>query len=476
MTTLENVSQLSQANSVILGVALEERAPQRDLKVAEILKRFEHSFAQVIITIHPYGTEGEIPGKCSNYNFALRSIVEYLKSNDPDFDPRDYIVTNFDIDTRFHPKFLEIQQETCSAEKDRFNVRLAADSLLRRGLRVTVDGSFGPGTRRAVARLQRRSGLRVNGIVDRPLLWWLGLSVCEPAGPPGPRRRPRPPEAGGVRAARLRAATGASQIGRLAGGGRRLRAPHPGRRAPCAAAPGPAAHRGGRCAPARPPPGRTAAAGPPLPPPATTLLSVGDQGPGVRRLQAGLRRSGYTVAVNGAFGPRTRLAVARLQRKLGMRVNGAVNAKLLRRLGHAARRLEVFPVQAPHSFQNDFGAPRHQGPHEGIDVIAPRGPGGCGGLRGGGAADPARARPRGHLAVASRRCRDRLLLRASELHRAEGIAPGTRVVAGGRLGAVGRTGDARGGVFHLHFEMHPPLRGAVNPYAELRAVNPASAV
>ena len=57
-----------------------------------------------------------------------------------------------------------------------------------------------------------------------------------------------------------------------------------------------------------------------------------------------------------------------------------------------------------------------------------------------------------------------------------GIAPGTRVVAGGRLGAVGRTGDARGGVFHLHFEMHPPLRGAVNPYAELRAVNPASAV
>lgn len=122
LATLENVSHLSQASSVILGVALEERTPQRDLKIAEILKRFDQSFAQLIITIHPYGVGGEIPGKCSNSNFALRSIVQRLESDDHTFNPKDYIVTNFDIDTRFHPKFLEIQQETVSTEKDRFNV------------------------------------------------------------------------------------------------------------------------------------------------------------------------------------------------------------------------------------------------------------------------------------------------------------------------------------------------------------------
>jgi murein DD-endopeptidase MepM/ murein hydrolase activator NlpD len=215
----------------------------------------------------------------------------------------------------------------------------------------------------------------------------------------------------------------------------------------------------------------------PAPPPVTTLLSVGDQGPGVRRLQAGLRRSGFTVTVDGAFGPRTRLAVARLQRRLGLRVNGAVDAKLLRRLGASrARHLEVFPVQAPHSFQNDFGAPRHQGPHEGIDVIAPRGA-------------PVVAVASGVVERLTRRqqglggiwlwLRDDAGTAYYYAHLSSiqpGIAPGTRVVAGGRLGAVGRTGDARGGVFHLHFEMHPAGRGAVNPYAELRAVDPASAV
>ena len=56
---------------------------------------------------------------------------------------------------------------------------------------------------------------------------------------------------------------------------------------------------------------------------------------------------------------------------------------------------------------------------------------------------------------------------------ASGLRPGSRVSLGQRIGAVGRTGDARGGVHHLHFELHPPGRGPINPYAELRAVDTA---
>ncbi len=354
-------------------------------------------------------------------------------------------------------------------------VRALQRELRRRGLRVRVDGRFGGGTRRAVARLQRRSGLRVNGIVDRPLMWWMGLSVCDLPGPTTARGGALRLGAFGPRVCALQRALRRSGIAIAVDGGfgpltrdavrraqRRLGLPRTG----VADARLLARLRTGRPSPGLPPS-----------PPATTLLSLGDQGPGVRRLQAGLRRSGFKVSVDGAFGPRTRLAVARLQRRLGVRVNGAVDAKLLRRLGASrARHLEVFPVQAPHSFQNDFGAPRHQGPHEGIDVIAPRGA-------------PVVAVASGVVERLTRReqglggiwlwLRDDAGTGYYYAHLssiAPGIAPGTRVAAGERLGAVGRTGDARGGVFHLHFEMHPAGRGAVNPYVELRAVNPASAV
>jgi peptidoglycan hydrolase-like protein with peptidoglycan-binding domain len=349
-------------------------------------------------------------------------------------------------------------------------VRALQRELRSRGFRVASDGVYGPGTRRAVARFQRRLGLRVNGLVDRPLLWWLGLSVCELPGPTTAR--------GGANG-RLRLGAYGPRVCVL----QRVLA-RSGEPVAVDGGYGPLTRAAVRRAQRRlglRPTGvadrrllaRLRAKGRGTATPAGALLSLGADGPPVRRLQAALRRQGFSVSVDGAFGPRTRLAVSRYQRREGLRVSGAADVPLLRRLeATRARHLMVFPVDGPRTFSNDFGAPRHQGRHEGIDILAARG-------------TPVVAVADGVIDRLSRADTGlggiRLWLRDdagttyyyAHLSSIEpDLAVGTRVSAGRRLGAIGRTGDARGGVFHLHFEMHPGGGAAANPYGELRDLDP----
>jgi len=348
-------------------------------------------------------------------------------------------------------------------------VRALQRELRSRGFRVAVDGVFGPGTRRAVARFQRRIGIRINGIVDRPLLWWLGLSVCDLPGPTTAR---------GSADGRLRLGAYGPQVCALQRALARSGEPvavdggyGPQTRGAVRRAQRRLGLRPNGVADARLRARLRAHPGPVVP--RGTLLAVGAEGPPVRRLQLALRRQGLAVSADGAFGPRTRRAVARYQRQEGLAVNGAADVTLLRRLSATrARHLEVFPVDGPRAFSNDFGAPRHQGDHEGIDILAARG-------------TPVVAVADGVIDSMSRAdtglggirvwLRDDAGTRYYFAHLRSipaGIEVGVRVRAGQEIGAIGRTGDARGGVFHLHFEMHPGGGRAVNPYSELRDLDP----
>jgi murein DD-endopeptidase MepM/ murein hydrolase activator NlpD len=255
-------------------------------------------------------------------------------------------------------------------------------------------------------------------------------------------------------------------------------------------------------APTVPPP--AAAPAPPVAtaatPPAATLarsvrptalrLRMGDYGQSVRDLQRELRRRGMRIAVDGAFGPATRRAVMRMQKRLRMRPTGVADARLLKRLGLQTRVaatapapaaaagtsefLEVFPVAGDHSFFDDYGAPRGQGPHQGNDIMAERG-------------TPIVAVTD---AVVHRLSRTETglggvyvwLQRAdgtqyyyAHMHTiADGLDVGSRVATGSVIGTVGNTGDARHGAAHLHFEIRPDGRTTVNPYPHLVAVDPAA--
>jgi murein DD-endopeptidase MepM/ murein hydrolase activator NlpD len=123
---------------------------------------------------------------------------------------------------------------------------------------------------------------------------------------------------------------------------------------------------------------------------------------------------------------------------------------------HLTPRGYVFPVFGPSSWADDFGVPSRIpsiGFHHGIDIFAPLGAPVL-------AVNDGEVFSVGYIPIGG----NRLWLRddqGNEFYYAHlsAFAPnavdGRRVLAGDVLGYVGNTGDARGGPFHLHFEIHP---------------------
>ena len=144
----------------------------------------------------------------------------------------------------------------------------------------------------------------------------------------------------------------------------------------------------------------------------------------------------------------------------------------------------VFPVLGTVEFSDDYGAPRPQGRHEGIDILAPRHALAL-------AAEAGRVR----FYTGSGRAGCMLYLDGKSgttyyyihlnndlttgndnrggckvgVSYAKGLKSGTRVKAGQPVGYVGDSGDANGIHPHLHFEVHPHGGVSTDPYQRLIA-------
>jgi hypothetical protein len=144
----------------------------------------------------------------------------------------------------------------------------------------------------------------------------------------------------------------------------------------------------------------------------------------------------------------------------------------------------VFPVVGPVQYTDDFGAPRPQGRHQGIDIIAPK--------RAYAVAAEA-GRVKFWTTSASAGCMLYLYGRSGTTYEyihlnndltlrndnrgkcvagvayARGLKNGGRVAVGQQVGFVGDSGDANGIHPHLHFEVHPNGKRAVDPFPYLNA-------
>jgi hypothetical protein len=142
----------------------------------------------------------------------------------------------------------------------------------------------------------------------------------------------------------------------------------------------------------------------------------------------------------------------------------------------------IFPVLGKFRYGNDYGAPRGQGAHQGIDIVAPRKALAI-------AVEPGRVK----FHVTSSRAGCMLYLSGDSgttylyIHLnndagmtndnrggckpgvsfAPGLKSGMKVAAGEPIGFVGDSGDANGIEPHLHFEMHPNDGASINPFTHL---------
>ena len=88
---------------VVLVIGLEERTPDLDAKISKLRELYASQFQKVMFTVHPSGIPGEIPGKCSNSNFAFRQAEKSLSADGQDTD--NLLVTTCDADTKLHPRW-----------------------------------------------------------------------------------------------------------------------------------------------------------------------------------------------------------------------------------------------------------------------------------------------------------------------------------------------------------------------------------
>ena len=124
----------------------------------------------------------------------------------------------------------------------------------------------------------------------------------------------------------------------------------------------------------------------------------------------------------------------------------------------------VFPVKGPHSFSNDWHAPRTGHLHQGNDVFASMG-------------TPSVACVTGTVNQGEGKNAGLYVRLVGDdgnvyyyMHLQRYAATG-HVGAGTVIGYVGDTGNASGGPPHLHFEIHPGGGAAINPYPILRAAD-----
>jgi hypothetical protein len=117
----QSLSQLStsdEATAMTVVLAMEAREADAFNKASQLRDEFAPHFERILITQHPYGVEGELAGKSSNTNYAIRQAsIEVLRHHPAE----NIIVTVMDADTQWHTRYFSALTYAFITHSDRYH-------------------------------------------------------------------------------------------------------------------------------------------------------------------------------------------------------------------------------------------------------------------------------------------------------------------------------------------------------------------
>ena len=131
--TLQSLAEQEVAEQLVVVLAMEEREQGAELKARGLAREFAGRFAALRITIHPAGLPGEVVGKSSNENFAVRATKRWLV-DECGYPLHAITVTSCDADTVFHPRYFSCLTYKFCTDPERYRRFWQSPILLRNNI------------------------------------------------------------------------------------------------------------------------------------------------------------------------------------------------------------------------------------------------------------------------------------------------------------------------------------------------------
>lgn len=106
----------SNPENFIVAITFEAKTPELQMKLDSVRREYRDKFGDLLLLVH-HLQENEIPGGCSNKNFALREAYKFCSNQHGSrFKMDRYTITTCDTDSKFHPRYFEVLEAAYNVE------------------------------------------------------------------------------------------------------------------------------------------------------------------------------------------------------------------------------------------------------------------------------------------------------------------------------------------------------------------------